>query len=325
MPASSRIAILSDVHFAGPAERARRNDYEYRGLESRLQRTTCRLWRRHVWLRNPLDHGYLLDEFLSRVGDVDHVFALGDYSCDTAFVGVSYDASLESATLCLDRLRDRFGNRLHTLIGDHELGKFPMFGRRGGLRYKSWERVQHELALKPCWRLDLGSTVCIGVTSTLLMLPSYAKEMLPEEIEAWEAQRAEHLQDVRSTFESVPRDGSILLFCHDPTALPFLAEEESVRQRLGQIKQTFVGHLHSPLIFWQSRVLAGMPEIRFLGHTVKRLTHALARARHWRPFNVRLCPSLAGIELLKDGGFYRGELDHSAEGRFNFVRERIPR
>ena len=63
-----------------------------------------------------------------------------------------------------------------------------------------------------------------------------------------------------------------------------------------------------------------MPAVRFLGHTAQRLSMALREARLWKPFNVLLCPSLAGIELLKDGGFYTAELDLSGQqpARFNF-------
>jgi hypothetical protein len=113
-----------------------------------------------------------------------------------------------------------------------------------------------------------------------------------------------------------------LLFCHDPTALPFLWREEAVRRRLPQIEQTIVGHLHSNLILWKARLLAGMPSIRFLGHSVKRMSMALREARYWKPFRVRLCPALAGIELLKDGGFLTAELDADAHcpARFQFHR-----
>ena len=55
-----------------------------------------------------------------------------------------------------------------------------------------------------------------------------------------------------------------------------------------------------------------MPPIRFLGHTVQRMSTALNEARYWRPFHVRLCPALAGIELLKDGGYCTLELDPEA-------------
>ena len=47
---------------------------------------------------------------------------------------------------------------------------------------------------------------------------------------------------------------------------------------------------------------------------------ALHEARLWRPFHVRLCSALAGIELLKDGGYCTIELDPEARhpARFRF-------
>jgi hypothetical protein len=98
-----------------------------------------------------------------------------------------------------------------------------------------------------------------------------------------------------------------------------------VRSRVDQIEQTIIGHLHSPLILWKSRVLSGMPILRFLGHSVQRFSTALREARHWRPFKVRLCPSLAGIELLKDGGYYSMELDDSGSVSARFIRHRLLR
>jgi hypothetical protein len=67
-------------------------------------------------------------------------------------------------------------------------------------------------------------------------------------------------------------------------------------------------------------MLAGMPEIRFLGHTARRMSGALRDARYWELFRVRLCPALAGIELLKDGGFITVQLDSEARqpARFQF-------
>jgi hypothetical protein len=56
-------------------------------------------------------------------------------------------------------------------------------------------------------------------------------------------------------------------------------------------------------------MLAGMPRVRFLGNAMRRMTGALREARYWRPFKPHLCPSLTGIQLLKDGGYARIELD----------------
>jgi hypothetical protein len=68
-----------------------------------------------------------------------------------------------------------------------------------------------------------------------------------------------------------------------------------------------------------------MPPIRFLGHTVQHLSTALSEARLWRPFNVRLCPALAGIELLKDGGYLTAQLDPEARQPACFRFHRLHR
>jgi hypothetical protein len=322
MPRACQIAIVSDVHYAGPDERQRGNDYEYRDLPSRWQRVVCRLYRRHIWLRAPMDHNHLLDRFLEASAECDHVFALGDYSCDSAFVGVSDDATLESAQECLGTLRRQFGAACHALIGDHELGKFPLFGRRGGLRFSSWERARHDLGLEPFWQTEIGPYCCVGITSSLLMLPVYADELLEGERASWEAVRSIHLDQIRQGFAQIPPHQPVLLFCHDPSALSFLAAEPAVRHRLPQIQRTFVGHLHSSLVLWKSQRLAGMPRINFLGHAVRRMTTALREARSWRPFHVQLCPSLAGVELLKDGGFLTA---NASDNPLEPVQHRLPR
>jgi hypothetical protein len=317
-----RIAIVSDIHYAGAAERARGNDYECRGLANPFLRLALRGYRRFIWLHNPLDQSHLLDQFISSVGTPDFVVANGDFSCNSSFLGVSDDAALESARECLAKLRARFAPNFQAVFGDHELGKISILGDRGGMRLESWRRACRDLALEPFWTVQRGRYTLVGVASSLVALPVFEADALPAELPEWRRLRDQHLADIRAAFASLASDQRILLFCHDPTALPFLWREDVVRARLPQIEQTIIGHLHTNLVFYKSRLLAGMPRIRFLGHTVKRMTAALSEARHWRPFRVRLCPAIAGIELLKDGGFYTVDLDLSADkpARFQFHR-----
>jgi hypothetical protein len=319
------LAILSDAHYASAAEQARGDGYEWRELSNPLVRLPLKMLRRFVWLHQPLRQNHLLDQFLERSGAPDGVVANGDYSCDSAFVGVSDDAACQSARECLGKLRGKFGDRFRATFGDHELGKFSFVGARGGLRLASYHRAQQELGLAPFWRWELGRWVLLGVTSSLVALPAFAGETLPEERAGWEQLRAEHLAQIRAAFAALKPEQRVLLFCHDPTALPFLWREDAVRARLPQVEQTIIGHLHSNLVLWKSRLLAGMPPITFLGHTVRRMSTALSEARHWKPFHVRLCPSLAGIELLKDGGFLTAELDPDARQPARFHGHRIPR
>jgi hypothetical protein len=150
----------------------------------------------------------------------------------------------------------------------------------------------------------------------------YEPEALPDELEMWRALRRQHVAEVTRAFDEIEADRRLILFCHDPTALPFLWREPAVQRRARQIELTVIGHLHSALVLWQSRLLAGLPQVRFLGNAIRRMSGALREARDWRPFHVRLCPALSGIELLRDGGYARIELDPGPDGRARFKVER---
>ncbi|MBI3417585.1 MAG: hypothetical protein HY043_20020 [Verrucomicrobia bacterium] len=324
MPSRLTLLILSDVHYAGPAEQQRR-DHESRVIRHPLLRLAARLYRHHIWLRDPFAHNHLLGAVLAPPRAVDFAIANGDFSCDTAFIGVSDDAALQSARECLAKLRARFGKNFRATMGDHELGKMSLIGQCGGMRLASWERAQTDLNMEPFWQMELGRYVLMGVTSSLLALPVYQHDTLPREFAEWEKLRAEHVAVITRAFAALHPDQRVLLFCHDPTALPFLGREAAVRERFTQIEQTIIGHLHTPLVFWQSRLLAGLPPVRWLGHTIRRLTTALHQARHWRPFKPRLCPSLAGCELLHDGGYYLAQLDAEAREPLRFEFQKLPR
>lgn len=307
------LAILSDIHYAGPAECARGDDYEFRAIASPLLRAGTRAYRHLLWMRHPTQQGRQLDRFLNAVPSVDYLLANGDYSCDSAFVGVSDPAAFESAEECLGKLRAKFRERARFTIGDHEIGKLSIFGGQGGMRLASWHAATQKLGLQPFWKFSIGRYLLIGVASTLVALPANQPDTLPDEWPEWQRLRAIHLADIRAAFESLQPEQRVLLFCHDPTALPFLAREESVRRKLPLVEQTVLGHLHSQLILWKSRVLSGIPPVKFLGRTAARLTSALHEAHHWWQFQVRLCPSLSGTELLNDGGYYLVHVDPAAK------------
>jgi hypothetical protein len=302
------ILILSDVHYACAAEKQRKG-HETRIIRNPLLRLAVKTYRHFIWQRDPFSHNHLLDDFLACADAPALIVANGDYSCDTQFVGVSDDAACESARHCLTKLREKIGSNLRAVIGDHELGKMSLFGGKGGLRLASWRRAQADLELIPFWRDEIGDYVLLGITSSLVAFPVYEPEALPDERAEWRGLRSTHLQEIRQAFAQLKASQRVLLFCHDPTALPFLWDEAEIRAKLEQVEQTVIGHLHSDLFFWKSRLLAGMPTINFLGTSIKRMSVALTHASSWRHFKVRLCPSLAGIELLKDGGFYSVELD----------------
>lgn len=325
MSKRAHLLICSDIHYAGPGEKARGFDYEVRAIPSPLQRFLIRNYRRFVWLRDPFAHNELLNRMLDPGFEPDLVVANGDYSCDSAFVGVSDQAARESARLCLEKLRTRFDSRFAATIGDHEFGKVSMCGGHGGPRLESLRIAQEDLKLETCWTRRIGNYVIIGMTSTLAAMDVYEREALPTEKERWRQIAREHLATISATFSQLREGDRVLLFCHDPTALPYLWELEEVRRRAQQIERTIIGHLHTELVLWQSRLLGGMPAIGFCGTTVHRLTLALAKARLWKHFNVLLCPSLSGVELLKRGGYYVAAIDPEARHPAEFRRQTIDR
>jgi hypothetical protein len=198
-----------------------------------------------------------------------------------------------------------------------------LFGGVGGPRLASWDRAVESLGIQPLWRVEAGCHCLVGVTSSLLALPTFDSELLAGERDRWRALRAEHLQGLRKILDDLRPDQRLWLFCHDPTALPYLWREDWVRRRAPQIEQTIIGHLHTELILWKSRMLAGMPPIRFLGNSLRRMSSALHDARAWRHFKVRLCPALAGIELTRAGGYWRVELDPGGRKSPSYRFERL--
>lgn len=313
-----RIAIVSDIHYAADEERARCANNEHRKTKNPITNAISLPFHYFIWLRHCEAHNHLLDQFFAAVGQPDLVIANGDFSCNTRGLGVSDDDAFASAEECLNKLRARFGEKFHATIGDHEFGKTGMFTGRGAMNLASWHNAVEKLKIEPFWRMPLEKYVLLGVTSSLIAFPIFKHDALPEEIAEWERLREIHLQKIRAAFANLKPEERVLLFCHDPTALPFLAREPVIREKISQIEQTIIGHLHSKLILRGSDVLSGLPSISFLGKGVKRISAALGEARLWEPFHVRLCPSLTGIQLLKDGGFLTAELDASRPAQFEF-------
>lgn len=317
MAAPVRVLICSDIHYASEAEQQRRN-YELNIITNPLQRMVVHAYRHFLWLRNPFAHNALLQRVLNPPAEPDWAVANGDYSCDSAFIGVADDAARQSASECLGQLRARFKDRFFAVFGDHELGKISLCGGQGGLRLKSLRVAQQELSLEPIWTHRIGRYVLVGITSSLAAMQVYVAEALPQERAQWEEISRQHLHSINAAFNTVRGDDRILLFCHDPTALPFLLELPGVQSRLHQIERTVIGHLHSTVIYKQSRLLSGVPRVTFCGAAVRRMSSALAKAKSWKKFNVLLCPSLSGLQLTRKGGYYMAELDPDAQypGKF---------
>jgi hypothetical protein len=324
MAKSFRIAIVSDIHYAAAAERAFCADYNYRKeIKNPVAQIVAKLFHHFIWLRKHGAHNHLLDFFLKVAASCDVIIANGDFATNARSLGMSDDAAFAGAQECLERLRSCGAGAFYATLGDHELGKTGMFTGRGGMSLASWQRAVNGLGLEPFWRVQLGNYVLLGVTSSLIALPTFMGELRAEEIPEWERLRKIHLQTICDAFARVKPEQRVLLFCHDPTALPFLGREAIIREKLSHVEQTIIGHLHSNLVLRGSRVLAGLPTIPFFGNGVRRTSAALGAAQFWKPFHVRLCPSLTGIQLLKDGGFLTAELDADASRPALFKFHRI--
>ena len=318
----ARLLILSDVHYAGPLEQ-QRTRYEARSVDNPLARILLSAYRRYVWLRDPLSHNHLLPALCDQAGEVDKVVANGDFSCDTAFVGVIDAAARQSAEMSLGYLRQRYQEKFHAVMGDHELGKKSLGGGKGGLRIESLRTATDILGIAQAWSFNIGLWRLVGVASSVLALPVLQPETLESEWAEWQAARQKHFTEIRAIFDSIKPGERVLLFCHDPTALPFLIEEPSVAAKMHQLERTIIGHLHTPAVFGLAKRLAGMPRIDFLGTTPKRLSSALRKAKDWEPFRVVLCPSPPGIQLLKDGGFLTVRLNSESPAPLDFQRHRL--
>lgn len=318
------VLVVSDIHYAG-AEEQSRGQPRVALSNNRLLQTMMLAWDRLVWVRDPLAHNHLLDRFIEAAGPAEWVVANGDYACDAACVGVSDDAALASAKECLHRLRGHFGRRLRATLGDHELGKTSFVGGKGGMRLGSWSRAVGELDIRPFWQIEVGRYVLLGVASPLIGLEVYRPDALAEEWPEWERLRTRHVAEVGAAFQQLSPGHRVVLFCHDPSALPYLLHLPPVAARLAQIELTVVGHLHSEWFLRQARRLAGFPTVTWLGPTVRRWTQGLNAARHWQDFNVALCPSLAGIELDRCGGWLTLELDPDGGQPIHVIRHQMRR
>ena len=343
-----RIAIISDIHYAGVEERAHCADFHARErIKHPAARIFARLFHHFIWLREHGGHNHMLDRFLAAVatspspprsggegrgevvlrahgehtfGPFDLVVANGDYSCDFAQVGVSDPAAFASAQECLGKLRARFGDAFRATLGDHDLGKTGMYTGTGSMTLASWQAATERLGIEPFWRVQFGKYVLLGITSSLVALPVLKMELAAGEAAAWERLRESHLKQIRDAFAGLKSGERVILFCHDPSALPYLWREEQVREKISQFEQTIIGHLHTNLVLRAGRVLAGFPTITFLGKGARRTSAGLGEAKLWKPFRVRLCPAPMGIQLLKDGGWLSAELDPDAihPARFEF-------
>ena len=65
-----KLLVVSDPHWAGPAEQVRRG-YEARAMPHRMQRILAATWRKGFWLADPMAHNDKLDRILALNPDPD--------------------------------------------------------------------------------------------------------------------------------------------------------------------------------------------------------------------------------------------------------------
>ncbi len=326
-----RLAVISDFHVAGPKERVR-SASSYHDIGNGLH-PLKRKWRRglhraraRLWNANP---EWRSEAFLRALDCVsgykpDWVIANGDYGSDQGGVGVSDEATFESASGVIRTIRRTFHQRCRFIFGDHDLGKYSTLLRSGGIRLKSLNLGEEVLGIPSFWHeLDDGYHL-IGINSSLFTLDLFLPEALAEEIPHWRERRARHIADVCETFSRIPSKGRVILFCHDPSALHALSELKPVRERLPQIDMTVIGHLHSPGLLKLARLVPQRASAWRPKYPVARIiAHGLKGVGSWKMFKPVVCPSTFGT-----GHHIRGGLlfvEKSASGPLVARRIRIPR
>jgi energy-coupling factor transporter ATP-binding protein EcfA2 len=115
--------------------------------------------------------------------------------------------------------------QIHAALGD----AFEQVGQNGDPR-----KAQEVLQIQPFWQVNAGRYVIMGMVSSLIGLPVFEPDTLAEERPEWERLRRAHLAEIGGAFGDLKPDQRVLLFCHDPTALPFLAEEPAIQAKLAQ-------------------------------------------------------------------------------------------
>lgn len=316
-PTSKKYVIFSDVHYAGPSE-TRRGLAEAKINAPIHQKAFVSFYRNFLWLADPIYHA---KRFHQLIGQINHlrpneIIYLGDLTMDTAFVGLSDPASLESAKEFIDICHSNFQSPMNWVMGDHELGKTSIIGKIGGPRIDSLSKWTDELNMPMHWISKWNRWTIISLCSTLAAFPVYAPEFLPNEQSKWEAAQKQHLDWIKSTFSKIAPDERIVLLCHDPSALGFLSEINEVQEKMNQIAVTWVGHMHTSLVAQAAQIFSGVPEINFLGTSIRRFSIALNRAKIWKDFRMKLCPSPSGSEAYRDGGFFEMILYDDDEKRY---------
>ena len=304
-----RLAIISDMHILGPGEHERDRDIrrDFIALRGRWRGwwgVFLHAARRRFWNWHPESR---YDCFLKALEEIQHyhpdrVIANGDYAGDAGGVGLSDEATYESAAGAVTLIREIFPDRCRFVFGDHDIGKYSTAVRAGGIRLASLHRGEQQLGIASFWHEPLEEFELIGVNSSLLTLDHFLPEALTEEIPAWQQLQAQHEEAVRGAFAALPPAARVILFCHDPGALGVLRHWPEIEARLPQIALTVLGHLHEPRLL---TLIQRMPSMRLWTpkYPVARIiADGLSQAKTWHAFNPIVCPSPFGAGHHLAGG-----------------------
>ena len=118
-PGGRRVLVLSDAHYAGPAEQARGRNFEWAGAPWSPGRLVVQMIRHWIWMRNPLAHNHQLAACLAQTGQPDLVVANGDFSCDSAAIGLAelINSLVEALCWSSQLARVQTGAKLQELRG----------------------------------------------------------------------------------------------------------------------------------------------------------------------------------------------------------------
>ncbi len=323
-----RLSVISDIHVLGPGEHEFDRDLfvelgaqrhwvnaTWRRILHRIRR---RFWNWHPEFRRAC--------FLRALEEIeayhpDWVVANGDYGGDTHGVGLSDEATYESAAGVITLIREIFPDRCHFIFGDHDIGKYSTGKRQGGIRLASLDLGEQRLGIRSFWHEQIDDFDLIGINSSLITLDYFLPEALTEEIPEWQRRRQQHEEQLIETFEQLPDSARVILFCHDPSALGLLIHNPAVKARLEQIELTILGHLHEPRLLTLMQRLPQLPSWRPRYPVARIITEGIRSARTWTAFKPIVCPSPFGAGHHISGGVLFIEKD--THGHLMTRRHRI--
>ena len=304
-----RLAVISDVHVMGPSEKDKHNESFNRlgeglpRMHGAWRRSLHRL-RRRFWVDHPEARHQSFLHALDTVASYnpDWIVANGDYGGDTLGIGMSDASTFESVASVVTLIRHMFPNNAHFIFGDHEIGKYSTALKQGGIRLKSLQRGEELLGIRSFWTERVDGFHLVGVNSSLFVLDLFLPEALADEIPEWRRLRTEHIDQVNASFENLPADARVLLFCHDPSALSVISELPGVQRHISQIERTILGHYHAPSLLSLAKLVRLLPKLD-PKYPVARITmHGVHGIKGWRKFRPIVCPATFGAGHHVPGG-----------------------